>query len=598
MFNKTQMTSQELFSAASTLAVQDILALRAWIHPDKTIFTFLDELGKESDHVTYLQLLLKARAIAEQLKLISSPGDRIALFFPQGLEFIATFLGCLISGRIAVPVNLPTRRRMDRCVKIIEDSGAMLVLAPETEYEEMNLAFAQADCTDLHCCAPVETINTNAKVNWNEVFSNTDRNQVAFLQYTSGSTSDPKGVMVTLDNITANLRMMRDSWELDHTTDIVTWQPHHHDMGLILGQLLPITLGNHTIIMSPSTFVRQPSIWLQAISDYKATMAGGPNFAYNLAVERYSVEKFSNLDLSSWKVALNGADVVRPTSLSRFSTVYEKHGFHMNSFLPCYGLAEATLFVTGGPICKPTNSLIADTKKLNQGLVTATSAENGRELIGCGEPSWEVDVVIVDPNTMQRCSSKRVGEIWLSGPSIAIGYWKNEDATEKGFRAQLVDFPGKNFLRTGDLGFLNEKDHQLYICGRLKDLIISDGKNVHPEDIEYAVIESFSNEKPQSCAVFCYDDDEQRQCLVAVVEINREIKRRLNKDINKMKAEIRTAVTNEHGIFLNKIEFILPSKVRKTTSGKIQRGLMREIYLSEKAELLPNDGVPVLESTP
>jgi acyl-CoA synthetase (AMP-forming)/AMP-acid ligase II len=597
MFNKTQMTQQELISAAATLPVHDTLALRAWIHPEKTLFTFLDEQGKESDRVTYLQLFLKARAIAKQLTLISSPGDRVALFFPQGLEFIASFLGCLISGCIAVPVNLPTRRRMDRCVKIIEDCGAKLVLTPESEREEMNVAFAQTSCADLHCNAPVEVADTGAKVDWSQVLSNADRDQIAFLQYTSGSTSDPKGVMVTLDNITANLRMMRDSWELDHTTDIVTWQPHHHDMGLILGQLLPISLGNHTIIMSPITFVRQPSIWLQAISDYKATMAGGPNFAYNLAAERYTADKFPNLDLSSWKVALNGADVVRSTSLSRFCSVYEKHGFHANSFLPCYGLAEATLFVTGGSICQPTNSLIADPAKLDQGFVKAVSSDNGRELIGCGEPSWEVDVVIVDPKTMQRCSPERVGEIWISGPSIATGYWQNEEATEKAFWAHLADYPGKTFLRTGDLGFLNEKDQQLYICGRLKDLIISDGKNIHPEDIEYAVIESFVKDKPQSCAVFCYDDDEQRQCIVAAIEINREIKRSMNKNINKMKADIRTSVTNEHGVFLNKIEFILPTNMRKTTSGKIQRSLMRELYLSETAKSLPSGGVPIFERT-
>ncbi|TFH87342.1 fatty acyl-AMP ligase [Billgrantia azerbaijanica] len=588
MFDKTQMTRQELFTAAAMLPVQDTLALRAWMHPDKTLFTFLDEEGRESDSLTYLQLFQKARAIAEQLHHSSLPGDRIVLLFPQCLDFIASFVACLMSDRIAVPVNLPTRRRLYRCVKIIEDSGATLALTPDSSLAELRAAFADAGVADLHWHAPIEASDNDDYIDWSQQPSGIDPDQVAFLQYTSGSTSDPKGVMVTHRNITTNLRMMRDSWELDHTTNIVTWQPHHHDMGLILGQLLPIVLGNHTVIMAPSTFVRQPSIWLQAISDYKATMAGGPNFAYNLAVERYSAERFKDLDLSNWTLALNGADVVRPTSLSRFCSVYEKHGFRATSFLPCYGLAEATLFVSGGPVRRPTSSIVADVRQLEleHRVVASTQAVDGRELMGCGEPSWEVDVAIINPETGRRCNPDEVGEIWISGETIAAGYWQNEKATLTSFRAQVADAPGRHFLRTGDLGFLGQQDRQLYICGRLKDLIICEGRNLHPEDIEYSVIESFDREKPQSCAVFCYDDDEQRQSLVAAIEVNREIKRCLNENAKKVKAAIRASVAENHGIPLNQIIFVLPTSMRKTTSGKIQRGLMRQLYVSGALEMI------------
>lgn len=585
MFNKTTMSVNELMTATAGMPVHNALALRAWAHPDKTLFTFLDEKGEVSGKLSYQALFREAAYIARTLEECSQAGDRVVLFYPQGLEFIAAFLGCLMSGRIAVPLNLPNRRRLDRCEKIIRDSDAALVMCLPDGQEDIMSAFADSDLQNLRWLSHTRSGNAVCPT---PKISHIDPQATAFLQYTSGSTSDPKGVMVSHENITTNLRMMRDSWQLDHTTDIVSWQPHHHDMGLILGQLLPIVLGNHTVLMAPNTFVRQPSIWLQAISDYKATMAGGPNFAYNLAVERYSEERYKDLDLSSWTIALNGADVVRATSLERFVECFQRHGFETDSFLPCYGLAEATLFVSGGPVRSRTCIIEADAKLMeNQSrILPPTSEETRRILVGSGEPSWEVSAVIVNPETKRRCQAGDVGEIWLSGAAIAQGYWRNDAATTSAFKAEIEGEAGVRYMRTGDLGFIASENKQLYITGRLKDLIICEGRNLHPEDVEYSVLESFTENPPQSCAVFYHDDDQNRQCIVAAVEINRDIKRALKDNAKMIKAAIRMAVSQDHAITLNQIVFVQPTSMRKTTSGKIQRSLMRQLYLDDNLNLV------------
>jgi acyl-CoA synthetase (AMP-forming)/AMP-acid ligase II len=589
MFDKTCLSPQELASATGSLAIHDSLALRARLHPDKVLFTLLDDNGEEQQRLTYRQLLGRVSAIARQLREHSQPGERIALFFPQGLEFIATFLACLVAGRIAVPVNLPTRRRVERCLKILDDSGSRLLLVADSERAALQQAFDGSAAADRAMLSPTSTCDDD--VQWSRP-DDSDPQRIAFLQYTSGSTSAPKGVMVSHANISANLRMMRDSWALDHTSDFVTWQPHHHDMGLILGQLLPIVLGNHTVIMAPSTFVRQPLIWLQAIARYKARLAGGPNFAYNLAVERYDAQRLEGLDLSNWSHALNGADVVRPASLQRFAERYGAHGFSANAFLPCYGLAEATLFVSGGPHGQPVRSVLADplTLALEQRLSAPADPAAAQVLVGCGEPSREVRVAVVDPATRQRCDAGRIGEIWLRGPAIASGYWQNPEATEAGFRARLDDGSEQTWLRTGDLGFVEEQDRQVYICGRLKDLIICEGRNLHPEDIEHTVIEALKDVRPQSCAVFSHDNEQQRQTIVAAIELNREIKRWLQDNPRQLKAAVRSAVVENHGITLNRIVFVQPTSIHKTTSGKIQRSKMRQLYLAAELDLLNEAG--------
>lgn len=588
MFNKTQMTTLEMLSVVGSIPVQGSLALRAQLHPDKRLYTFLNDSGEESDWMTYLELWRQARTIADRLCEESQPGDRVMLFFPQGLSFIGAFLGCLMSGRVAVPINLPTRHRVDKCVNVIVDSGAKLALAPYHLIDGLVESFENTQAADLNWIATDQLPLVQRAPVRADVQADIDANGMAFLQYTSGSTSNPRGVMVTHRNITINLRLMRDMWELDEHSDMVFWQPHHHDMGLIMGQLLPIMLGNHSVLMGPNTAVRQPTLWLQAISRYRAKMAGGPNFIYDLAVDRYSPEKLKDVDLSCWKVAPNGADVVRAATLERFCATYEKYGFNAQTFLPCYGLAEATLVVSGGPIRPLPSQTLVDVERLERDrfVETPTQADRSRMLVGCGEPSWEFDVAIVEPETLRKCQPHEVGEIWLHGPSVAAGYWKNPASTEQTFHAHLADAPDKKYLRTGDLGFIGRDDKQLYICGRLKDLVICDGRNLHPEDIEASIIESSDLLKPQTCAVFSHDAENQRQHIVAVIEVSRDLKRNLGDKAKELKAAIRQAVAADHGVTLNKIVFIPPANLKKTTSGKVQRGLMKQLYLNDELDVI------------
>ncbi|MEW6438292.1 MAG: fatty acyl-AMP ligase [Pseudomonadota bacterium] len=588
MFNRTMLTPEEIQTAAARLPVQGSLALRAWSHPDKTLFTFLDEQGEESDHFTYLQLWQTVEATRALLEKRSAAGDRVILFFPPGLKFIAAFLGCLLARRIAVPINLPTRRRVDRCLKIIGDSGVRLALAPRDQISGLQAIFESSSAATLSWAAAEDAVaDPTLKPQQADLQQALNTNEIAFLQYTSGSTSNPKGVMVTHANITCNLRMMRDIWSLNHTTDMVFWQPHHHDMGLILGQLLPVVLGNHSVLMAPNTFVRQPSLWLHAISKYRAVLAGGPNFAYELASERFNADKLEGIDLSCWKLALNGADVVRSATLERFCNIYEPYGFAPETFIPCYGLAEATLFVSGGPPGRPVSrtDLDGDSLENDRRVVAPKSQQSRRCLVGCGESPWDLEVAIVDPTTSERLPSNGVGEIWLSGPSMAAGYWQNEQATANTFRATVKGEPGKHYMRTGDLGFVGA-DYQVYICGRLKDLIISDGRNLHPEDIEHSIALCNEALRARSCAVFSHEGTRNGQRIIAAIEVDRGLVRLLQDQSKVLRTAIRTTVSHDHDVALDEILFVPPSAMCKTTSGKVQRSLMRQAYLAGDLEVI------------
>lgn len=587
MFQKTQLTPSEILTAVGQIAVQDALSLRAWLHPEKKLFTFLDDEGIESDQFTYLELWQRAQSVAAYLSIRTEPGDRVLLFYPQGLDFIVAFFGCLFSGRIAVPVSLPNRRRVEKCVSVILDSGAKIAMAPQRTFEQIAESFKTTPASHLEWIIAEDVLISRLSPDINDFRSNTDLDNVSFLQYTSGSTSAPKGVMVTYRNIALNLQMMRDSWSLTESTDMVFWQPHHHDMGLIMGQLLPVLLGNHTVIMSPNTAVRQPSIWLQAISRYRAQLTGGPNFIYDLAVNRYSEDSLKGLDLSSWEIAPNGADVVRPNTLQRFYDTYKKYGFKMETFMPCYGLAEGTLFVTGGPTRQLPKQMEVDKNALEQQrkVEVTHNSPDGKVLVGCGEPNWEIEVAIADPDTCRECAPGEVGEIWVSSRTVAAGYWRNEEATRKIFHGVLSNAPDKRFLRTGDIGFIGQ-DGQLYICGRLKDLIICEGRNLHPEDIEYTILQATDKLKGQSCAVFSYDKDDQRQAIVAVIETDRDLMRSLANEAKQLRSVIGQSITDTHGIGLSQIVFIPPATLKKTTSGKVQRSLMKQLYLNGELEVL------------
>lgn len=571
--------------ALALASIVEVLAHRAAIHPAITLFRFLDEDGEEESSVSYGELWRRASAIAAALSLRGERGDRVALFYPAGLEFIAAFLGCLLARRIAVPLNLPTKRRVDRCLRILDDCDAHLALTQNSHLSSLQ------DILDVSGSErqPLQWLSTSGIQQTAAAAPSSrelDPEDIAFLQYTSGSTSHPKGVMVSHRNIATNLRMMRDAWHLDEASTMVFWQPHHHDMGLILGQLLPILVGNEAILMGPNTFVRQPLLWLLAISRYKAVLAGGPNFAYDLCVDRYSDTRLANCDLSSWKIALNGADVVRSTTLERFAERYGALGYRPETMLPCYGLAEATLFVSGGPVRATPRVRNIDTHALEyqQRAIDSTSREGTRPIVACGLPSSEIEIAVVCPETLTAKQPDEIGEIWIASPANAQGYWRLPDASRETFSATLAG-KAERFMRSGDLGFVGRDDGQLYLCGRLKDLIISDGRNIHPEDIEYSICEADPHIKAQSSAVFEDDRDGERR-IIAVIEADRELKRRFAELEKPLVRAVRRAVAEAHGITLHEVVFIAPTAMRKTTSGKIQRGLMRRLYQDGSLERL------------
>lgn len=569
------------YDAVSHLSVIEALSLRSSVHSDRILFRFLDEQGHEEDSITYGELWRRVKILAVQLRACGGTGDRIALFYPAGLDFIVAFLACLLVGRVAVPLNMPTKRRVERCARILNDCDCRLALSLEAIIPSLRDIFSEGS-------DGLEWMSTDFV---RGVLGDPDKgaplpaadNTLAFLQYTSGSTSHPKGVQVTQQNISTNLRMMRSAWRLDHESTTVFWQPHHHDMGLILGQLLPIMLGNETILMGPNTFVRQPLIWLEAIARYRAVLAGGPNFAYDLCVQRYGDGKLEGCDLSSWKIALNGADVVRASTLERFFNTFNPLGYSAETMLPCYGLAEATLFVSGGPVDEIPIVISVDSYALeHQGRVQPATGDGARTIVSCGLPSDEVEIAIVDPETFEHKKSDEIGEIWVAGATNAIEYWNLPEQSKLKLQAQIVGSPGKFYMRTGDIGFVGRQDGHIYICGRLKDLIIVEGRNIHPEDVEYSIVECDPLIKPQSCAVF--EDDKAR--IIAVIEADRELKRKLPELEKALRLKIRRTVSEEHGISIATVVFIAPATMCKTTSGKIQRGLMNVRYCANELSLI------------
>jgi acyl-CoA synthetase (AMP-forming)/AMP-acid ligase II len=463
----------------------DVLRWRAFRHPNKQAFTFLVDGEKREAAITYEELDCKARAIGALLQCFISPGEYALLLYPPGLEYISGFFGCLYAGVIAVPAYPPDPIQLDcihpRLQAILNDIQPSVVL---TTSPILNLAKFLFDKTqDLGALQwmATDTVASGLEYSWKEPRLRPDN--LAFLQYTSGSTRTPKGVMISQGNLLHNSSLISHGFGVTSDDIGVMWLPPYHDMGLIGGILQPLVRGVTCVLMSPKDFLERPVRWLQAISRYRGTISGGPNFAYDLCVRKVTSEQRDNLDLSSWKVAFIGGEPVRAETLHSFASLFEVCGFEGEAFYPCYGLAEGTLIVSGGekyatPVILPVQ---ADALARNEVLPATAKVEGTRSLVGCGKNLGGQKIVVVEPETMTLSLPDQVGEIWLSGPSVARGYWNLPEESEKTFQAYLKDTGEGPFLRTGDLGFI--KDGELYICGRLKDLIIADGVNLDLQDI-------------------------------------------------------------------------------------------------------------------
>ncbi|MFL6137075.1 MAG: fatty acyl-AMP ligase [Frankiaceae bacterium] len=551
----------------------EILASRAAAQRDQRAYAFLDERGQEVAALTYGELHARALAVARQLSERCRPGDRALLLFPPGLDFIVAWFGCLYAQVIAVPVNPPRRDRLhDATRSVVRDCepAAALTIAAMAEPARAALDAVRAG---LHWLA-VDRLDVAAGAGFQPRPCSPDA--VAFLQYTSGSTSDPKGVMVSHRNLAANEEMIQRGFGHDERSTFVGWTPLFHDQGLIGNVLQPLHLGALSVLMSPLAFIRWPLLWPAAISRYRAHTSGGPNFAFDICAAKVAKGGLpDDTDLSCWKVAYNGAEPIRPETLRRFAAALAPYGFSERALYPCYGLAEATLLVTGSEKGRGPRTLDADVAALGRRELEAP-AGRGTTLVGSGLVLPEERVRIVDPETRRPCAGDRIGEIWVSGEHVTQGYWQRPEATAETFHARLDDEPGRTYLRTGDLGAL--VDGELYVVGRLKDLVIIRGRNYYPHDIERTAQTAHPMLRPGGCAAFSVGDDGER--LVVVQEVRREPGSSGDSvDLADVAGSIREAVAREHEVSLSDLVLTVPGALQKTSSGKIMRAAARRRYL-------------------
>lgn len=561
------------------LHLAGVLSEKAQLHPEKAVYVFLDDGEAEAGRLTYGELDRRARVIASGLRERHGKGERALLLYPPGLDFIAAFFGCLYAGIIAVPFYPPRpRERITKIRSLAEDTGAVLLLTTGTLLQGLKPRIAEA--AELGELAWVATDELQGSAtSTTDTLAEVRETDLAFLQYTSGSTGAPKGVMVSHRNLMHNERMIERCFR--HTSDsvVVGWLPFFHDMGLIGNLLQPLYLGTTGVFMSPMAFLQKPVRWLRAISRYRGTTSGGPNFSFELCATKIAPEQREGLDLSSWDLAFNGAEPLRRDTMDRFAAAFAPHGFRREAFYPCYGLAEATLLVTGGEKSDAPTTISLGNAELQQGRVTALAAEENAScsLIGCGHPWGDLEIAIVDPQAATRCPPDRIGEIWVRGPTVAQGYWGKATLTEETFSARLADTREGPFLRTGDLGFI--KDDELYITGRLKDILIIRGRKHYPQDIELTAGQSHPDLKPDAGAVFAVQagDAGGETRVVVVYEVRKERLRALN--AREIAGNVQEAVASQHGLRVETVVLLMPGRLLRTSSGKVRRSACRQLFL-------------------
>jgi acyl-CoA synthetase (AMP-forming)/AMP-acid ligase II/alkylation response protein AidB-like acyl-CoA dehydrogenase/acyl carrier protein len=551
----------------------ELLSIRAATAPDHVLFTFLLDGDLSEATRTCAELDREARAIASALQSVTAARDRVLLLFPPGLDYISGFFGALYAGTIPVPAYPPdpTRiaRALPRLIGIVRDARPSVVLTTKAVMSlSAGLVAQTAELRGMKWMA----IDADAgdPLAWRPPVVRAD--DIAFLQYTSGSTMTPRGVMVTHENILFNQKVINQSFRCTVQSSAVCWLPPYHDMGLIGGILPPLVLPAHAVLMSPLAFLQKPLRWLQGISRYGATISGGPNFAYDLCVRKIDEEQRKTLDLSKWDVAFCGAEPIRAGTIERFTEAFGACGFRPETFYPVYGLAEATLLVAGGrkggrPVIRTFDRAALRQRRV---VPVASSHPEATPLVSCGTSLGDL-ALIVDPDGGAVCPDGDVGELWVSGSSVARGYWDRPEDTEAVFRAALPGRP-EAFLRTGDLGM--KSDGELYLTGRLRDLIIIRGLNLHPQDIEHSVERASPHIRPGCSAAFAVEENGESR-LVVVAELSAD-----DVDRDEIRRAIRRAVGDEHEVIASAIAFAPRGSIPKTSSGKLQRHLCRESYLA------------------
>jgi len=588
--------------------VVELLRYRALHQTQQLSFTFLQEGETASASWTYEALDRLSRAIASQLQVMNLSGERALLLYPPGLDYLAAFFGCLYAGVVAVPAYPPrNHRNTPRIGAIASDAQAAIALTTSAIQSKIK---SLIDVSSLQWLT-TDNLPAGIENSWEEPFIQKDT--LAFLQYTSGSTGIPKGAMLSHGNLLHNAATTYQYMEHSPESKFVSWLPVYHDMGLIGGILQPLYGGFPCFLMSPASFLQNPYRWLKTISDYRGTTSGGPNFAYELCLQKITPEQRQTLDLSSWSVAFNGAEPVRWETLEKFSEAFAECGFRREAFYPCYGMAEATLMISGGvkadfPAVKAVRgeglkcdrvveeNLTAQPPSLRgkgekffpllQGEGLGERSTDIRTFVSCGRTLPKQEIVIVHPQRLTRCQPDEVGEIWVSGPSIGQGYWNRKQETEETFRAYLADSRERLFLRTGDLGFL--QNGELFITGRLKDLIIIRGRNLYPQDIELTAERSHPALRKGSVAAFAVEVKNEEKLVVI-----QELEFRQKPCFEKVIAAIRQAVSLEHEVQVYAVVLIKGGSIPKTSSGKIQRRACKAEFLAGTLKVLASS---ILES--
>ena len=558
----------------------DLLRHRALHQGADRAFTFLVDGEQEEIQLSYRELDRRARAIGAWLQSRRLEGQRALLLYPAGLDFIAAFFGCLYAGVVAVPAYPPRRNRsLSRIQAIADDAAAHVALTTAAVMELIQPVLDETPHLKQLAWCSTDQLATGVERDWREPQVHGDT--MAFLQYTSGSTGIPKGVMLTHANLMHNSALIAYAFEHTRSGSGVFWLPLYHDMGLIGGVLQPLYIGQPNVLMSPVSFLQRPYRWLRAISKYRCTISGGPNFAFDLCVRKITPEQRATLDLSRWQLAFNGAEPVRAETIDQFSKYFAPCGFRREAFYPCYGMAEATLIVSGGFKSSPPTIKTFDGRALesNQVVDAVPDEEGARELVGCGGNLLDQRILVADPQTLSTSGPDEVGEIWVSGPSVAQGYWNRPDVTAQTFQAFLSDTGEGPFLRTGDLGFV--KDGEVFITGRLKDLIIIRGRNHYPQDIEQTAGKSHERLRQGNAAAFVVTID-GRDRLVVVHEVERG--RHLN--LEPIYEAIRREVAAEHELPVEAIALVKAGSIPKTSSGKMQRHESRRAFLEGQLEVV------------
>ncbi|MEH2178722.1 amino acid adenylation domain-containing protein [Nostoc sp.] len=561
----------------------DILRDRSFQMPHAPAFTFLEDGETQELTLTYQELDRRSRAVAVQLQALGLSGERAILLYPPGLDYLTAFFGCLYAGVVAVPAYPPrNQRKTPRIQAISIDAQASVALTTTAMLPTLQLILTLLTKQGNFHWLTTDNIAQGIEDSWQQPAIN--RDTLAFLQYTSGSTGTPKGVMLSHGNLLHNADVTYQLMEHSSSSKFVSWLPVYHDMGLIGGILQPLYGGFPCILMSPASFLQRPYRWLQAISYYKGTTSGSPNFAYEQCVQRITQEQKETLDLSSWNVAFNGAEPVRQDTLELFATTFAECGFRPKAFYPCYGMAEATLIVSGGIKTALAQVKTVEKSALSQNqIVEATTQSQGiQSFVSCGETIPQQQIVTVNPETFTRCSSDEVGEIWVSGPSVGQGYWNRKEETEQTFHAYLKDTGEGPFLRTGDLGFLDNEE--LFITGRAKDLIIIRGRNLYPQDIELSAQRSHPSLRAGANAAFTVDINNEERLFVV-----QELEFRAKPSLAEVTSAIRQVISEEHEVQVYGVVLIKPGSIPKTSSGKIQRRVTRTQFQNGELNIVVSD---------